>query len=163
MSQASNVAKTSSDADQAATRPNATDGGSARRRVWIRNREAVEVPCSIEIERSGETLHAHVSLEGVEVDCGDEVMVHAAPTSIGFGDRIVTTSRATVIRATPFQRWLTRMKSYLALTELYEVGFQPKSEIQFTPASAEPPRPTATACPTSTSVPTGPSSLSAKE
>jgi hypothetical protein len=104
----------------------------ARRRLWIGDRQAVDVACSIEIERSAETLHAHVSLDGIEVDCGDEVLVHAAPTTIAFGDRVVTTSRATVVRAGPFRRWLTRMRSYLALTELYEVGFQPRHEIQFT-------------------------------
>lgn len=122
---------------------NAGDAG-ARRRLWIGDRPALEVQCSIEIERSGETMYAHVSLDGIDVDCGDEVLIHAAPTHIDFGDRIVTSSRATVVKAGPFQRWLTRMQSYLALTELYEVGFQPRHEIQFTPA-----RPTSPAHPSS--------------
>jgi hypothetical protein len=110
-----------------------------QRRLWIADRPFVDVPCSIEIERSWETLYAHVSLQGVEVDCGDEVLVHAAPTHIEDGDRLVTTSWATVVKAGPYKRWLTRMQSYLALTELYEVGFQPRHEIQFKdvdPASA---------------------------
>jgi hypothetical protein len=107
--------------------PSAAD----RRRLWIADRPFVDVPCSIEIERSWETLYAHVSLQGVDVDCGDEVLIHAAPTTIKDGDHLVTTSRATVVKAGPFKRWLTRMQSYLALTELYEVGFQPRHEIKF--------------------------------
>ncbi len=107
----------------------------AQRRLWIGKRPAVEVNCSIELERSAETLHAHVSLDGIEVECGDEVLVHASPTQIEFGGKIYTTSRATVIKAGPMRRWITRMQSYLALTELYEVGFQPRHEIRFKPAN----------------------------
>ena len=109
----------------------------AQRRLWIGERPAVEVACSIEMERSAETLHAHVSLDGIEVDCGDEVLIHAAPTQIEFGGKLYTTSRATVVKAGPFRRWLTRLRSYFALTELYEVGFQPRHEIQFKPANPE--------------------------
>jgi hypothetical protein len=112
--------------------------GSARqnveremKRMWIGGRDAVEVPCNIEIEQTNETLHAHVSLDGIEVELGDEVLVHDAPTHIAFGDRSVTSSRATVWRATPLMRTMIRLQSYLQLTELYEVGFQPKHEINF--------------------------------
>jgi hypothetical protein len=101
------------------------------RNIWIGGREAIEVPCSIEIEQTRDTLHAHVSLEGLDVELGDEVLVHDAPDHIAFGERIVTTSRATVVRASPLERALTRLRSYLQLTELYEVGFQPKEEIKF--------------------------------
>jgi hypothetical protein len=98
--------------------------------IWIGGRRAVEVPCSIEIEQTRDTLHAHVSLDGIEVDCGDEVLIHDAPSHVGFGERIVTTSRATVVRATPLARTMTRLMSYLQLTELYEVGFQPIEEVK---------------------------------
>lgn len=117
-------------------RPHIETVSQTKRRLWIGDRAAIEVPCSIDMERSAETLHAHVSLDGIEVDCGDEVLIHAAPTSIEFGDRLTTTSRATVIKAGPLRRWLTRMESYFALTELYEVGFQPKHEIVFVPAKS---------------------------
>jgi hypothetical protein len=99
---------------------------------WIGGRGGVDVPCSIEIEQTRDTLHAHVSLEGIDVDCGDEVLVHAAPSHIAFGERVVTHSQATVWRASPLTRAMTRLTSYLQLTELYEVGFQPKDEIKFT-------------------------------
>lgn len=100
-------------------------------RLWIGGRERLEVPCNIEIEQTHDTLHAHVSLDGIEVEHGDEVLVHDAPSHVAFGDRSVTSSRATVWRASPFTRALTRLGSYLQLTELYEVGFQPKDEIKF--------------------------------
>jgi hypothetical protein len=99
--------------------------------IWIGGRETVEVPCDIEIERSADTLHAHVTLDGIEVEHGDEVRVHEAPDHIAFGARSLTHSRATVVKATPLERAVTRLRSYLQLTELYEVGFQPKEEIQF--------------------------------
>ena len=105
----------------------------AMKNLWIGTRETIEVPCNIEIEQTRDTLHAHVSLEGLEVEHGDEVQVHEAPSHIEFGARSLTASRATVWRATPLQRALTRLKSYLQLTELYEVGFQPKDEIVITP------------------------------
>ena len=111
--------------------PQAPD--SRAKGIWIGGRQSVEVPCSIEIEQTRDTLHAHVSLEGIEVEHGDEVLVHDAPSHILFGERIVTTSRATVVRATPFERVLTKLKCYLQLTELYEVGFQPKEEIKIVP------------------------------
>jgi hypothetical protein len=98
--------------------------------IWIGSRQTIEVPCSIEIEQTRDTLHAHVSLEGIEVEHGDEVRVHEAPAHIAFGERLVTSSRATVVRATPVQRFMTRMQAYLQLTELYEVGFQPKDEVK---------------------------------
>ena len=101
--------------------------------IWIAGRLSVEVPCSIEIEQTRDTLHAHVSLDGIEVEHGDEVLVHDAPRHIGFGERSVTTSRATIIRATPLQRMWIKLAGYAQLTELYEVGFQPKEEINFKP------------------------------
>lgn len=92
----------------------------------IRASRPLEVDCTIEVERTRETLHAHVSLSGVEVEEGDEVTVHSAPTRVAFGERVVCDSRATVVRASPMERLRVRLASYLELTELYEVGFQPK-------------------------------------
>ena len=89
-------------------------------------RRIQEIPCMIEVERSRETLHAHVSLEGIEVNEGDEVTVLRAPTHLDFGERLEIASHATIVRANAAERYFTRLRSYLELTELYEVGFQPK-------------------------------------
>lgn len=81
------------------------------------------VPCTVEIENSAETLHAHVTLDGYEVGPGDEVVVHGAPTHVPFGERIVARCHATVTRAGRIERLKAKIEGYLELTELYEVGF----------------------------------------
>ena len=46
-----------------------------------RGAETIEVPCTVEIEQTSESLHAHVELDGdIEIRPGDEVIVHDAPT-----------------------------------------------------------------------------------
>jgi hypothetical protein len=84
---------------------------------------AFEVPCTIEIEHTAQSLHAHVELEGVEVRPGDEVIIHDAPTTVPFGQQLVRHSRATVVRAGVLARMMARFRGYIELTELYEVGF----------------------------------------
>jgi hypothetical protein len=83
----------------------------------------IVVPCTVDIEHSFDSLHAYVELEGIEVEPGDEVTVHDAPTEVPFGERIVVERRATVVRAGPLERLWTKLVSRLELTELYEVGF----------------------------------------
>jgi hypothetical protein len=91
---------------------------------WISLRKSFDVPCTIEIEQTSETLHAHVVLDsGIEIQPGDEVTVHDAPTSVKFGERIVVRRTATVVRAGPIERMRARLEGYLELTELYEVSF----------------------------------------
>ena len=86
-------------------------------------RKSFEVPCTVEIEHSFDSLHANVELEGVEVGPGDQVIVHDAPTTVPPGERQTFQRRATVIRATIFDRLWARVEGYLELTELFEVGF----------------------------------------
>ena len=89
----------------------------------IGGRQKVEVPCTVDIEHSFDSLHAYVELEGIEVGPGDEVLVHDAPTRVDFGERVVVRRRATVVRAGWLERAWTRLTARLELTELYEVGF----------------------------------------
>jgi hypothetical protein len=81
------------------------------------------VPCTVEIEHTPESLHAHVELQGIDVGPGDEVIVHGAPTHVPFGERGTFDCYATVVRAGPIGRLKARLEGYLELTELYEVGF----------------------------------------
>jgi len=91
---------------------------------WISGRACFEVPCTIEIEQSSETLHAHVVLDGdIQIHPGDQVIVHGAPTSIAFAERLVVRRTATVRRGSRFDRLRARIAGYLELTELYEVSF----------------------------------------
>ena len=83
-----------------------------------------DVGCTIEIEQTAESLHAHVSLDGdIEIHPGDEVTIHGAPVKVRFGDRINLRRTATVVRAGVLKRWLKHLAGYLELTELYEVSF----------------------------------------
>jgi hypothetical protein len=92
---------------------------------WTSGRRVVVVPCTVEIERTADSLHAHVDLQGIEIEPGDEVIVHDAPTSIPFGESSIVHCRATVILAGRLERLMARIAGYFELTELYEVGFSP--------------------------------------
>lgn len=82
-----------------------------------------QVPCTVNIEHSAESLHAHVALEGFEAGPGDVVVVHGAPTIIPFGEQRTFHCHATVTRASALGRLRAKLEGYLELTELYEVGF----------------------------------------
>ncbi|NOG71940.1 hypothetical protein [Roseicella sp. DB1501] len=83
-----------------------------------------EVPCTVEIERSADSLHAYAIPEGVELRPGDRVLVHGAPGHVGFGESARFETRATVLRAGPLERAWTRFAAILELAELYHVGFE---------------------------------------
>lgn len=92
--------------------------------LWKTGRKSFDVPCTVEIEQTPETLHAHVVLDGaIDIQPGDEVTVHDAPTRVNFGERLVVRRTATVVRAGPIERMRARVEGYLELTELYEVSF----------------------------------------
>lgn len=89
-------------------------------------RTTLQVPCTVEIAQTFDSLHAHVDLHGIEVGPGDEVIVHDPPDLPPAGETIVVQRRATVIRATWFDRLRAKAQGYAELTELYEVGFEGK-------------------------------------
>lgn len=83
-----------------------------------------DISCRISVEQSSEHFHAHVELpEDVAMEPGDKVRVHGDPIAIPFGSRAVFERTATVTRAGPLVRSLTRLAAYFDLTELYEVSF----------------------------------------
>lgn len=89
-------------------------------------RKRFDVPCEIAVEQSEHYFHAHVELaNGVEMEPGDKVRVHGDPISIPFGRSEVFQRTATVTRAGPLERALTRLAAYFDLKELYEVSFNP--------------------------------------
>jgi hypothetical protein len=85
-----------------------------------------DVPCTLDIEQTAESLHAYAFPEGVEIRAGDRVLVHGAPARIGFGDRMMIQSHATVYRANIFGRCWAHIDGLLSLFELYDVGFEPR-------------------------------------
>ncbi|MEM9501260.1 MAG: hypothetical protein AAF941_05385 [Pseudomonadota bacterium] len=83
-----------------------------------------ETPCTISVEQSSDHFHAHVELsDEIEMEPGDKVLVHGDPISIPFGSKAVFERTATVTRAGPLKRGLTRLAAYFDLAELYEVSF----------------------------------------
>ncbi len=87
---------------------------------------SVEVPCIVEIEQTAEFLHAHAIPEGIMLRPGDTVQVHGAPSGVEFGQSLRMECSATVTRAGPLLQAWTQLTALLELTELFEVGFQPK-------------------------------------
>lgn len=88
-------------------------------------RQRVEVPCTVDVGHTRDTLHAHVELDGVDVGPGDEVLVHNAPTQVPYGEHIVCNRQATVTQAGWLGRLWTRATSRFEITMLYEVSFSP--------------------------------------
>lgn len=93
-------------------------------------RRTIDVPCTIEIEQTPESLHAHVDLKtDVEIAPGDEVTVHGDPVEIAYGDKVVLSRRATILKAGPLDRIWTRLTAWFELTELYEVSFSSRRRL----------------------------------
>ncbi len=97
--------------------------------AWL-SRRTMDVPCTVEIENTPESLHAHVTLDAsFEIEPGDEVQVHDAPGLPPFGERIVVQRTATVTRAGRLERAWTKLIAHLELTELYEVSFSERRKL----------------------------------
>jgi hypothetical protein len=92
--------------------------------AWWAYRRTRDVACTIDLESTPEEFHAHVELDGVQVNEGDEVLVHGAPSRIALGERRTMAARATVQQASLPRRFLTRVLGTSGITELYEVGFE---------------------------------------
>lgn len=90
-------------------------------------RRLYDTQCTIEIEHSENSLHAHVELDGQsDLRPGDRVKVHGAPIRVSFGQRLTLRRPATVERAGWFERQWTRLTARFELAELYEVSFTPR-------------------------------------
>lgn len=87
-------------------------------------RERFETPCTVDVEQSATSFHAHVVLDGdVALGPGDRVFLHGAPVRVAFGERRVERRRATVERAGVLRRLWTRLAARFELTDLAEAGF----------------------------------------
>ncbi|MFA5955571.1 hypothetical protein [Hyphomicrobium sp.] len=97
---------------------------------FLMGRETIEVPCTIEIENTFQSLHAHVDLDGdLAMNAGDQVLVHGDPVRVPYGQKITLRRLATVTRANRLDRAWTRLLARLELTELYEVSFSSGSKL----------------------------------
>jgi len=91
---------------------------------WWAYRRTHEVACTIDLESTPQEFHAHVVLDGIEVNEGDEVLVYGAPSRIPLGEKRTMQARATVQQASLPRRIMTRVLGTSGITELYEVGFE---------------------------------------
>lgn len=87
------------------------------------SRERLDVPCTIEIENTWESLHAHVELDGVDVEPGDEVRVHGGEIVVPYGERAIFHRTATVTRAAAPERLWVKLTGDLEFMELLEFSF----------------------------------------
>jgi hypothetical protein len=92
--------------------------------AWFLFRRRIDVPATIDLEATDRELHAHVILEGVEVNEGDEVLVHGAPSYIALNEKRTMPATATVSKASLPRRAWERVMGRTRITELYEVGFE---------------------------------------
>ena len=88
----------------------------------------IQVPCLVDIEQTPESFHAHAIPEGIDLRPGDRVLVHGAPSRIGYGETVRFQCVATVIRAGRLRRMWTRVAAMFELLDLFEAGFQPKEQ-----------------------------------
>ena len=96
--------------------------------LFLRHR--FECACTVEIENTADSLHAHVELDGdVVLAPGDEVRVIDAPDRPPYGERIVVRRRAIVTRASGLERVWTRIAGHVEMTELYDVSFTEKRSL----------------------------------
>ena len=87
-------------------------------------RRTIVTPCTIEIEHTERSLHAHVELEGaLALQPGDRVRVHGDPIRVRFGQKLLLHRDATVERAGWLERQWTRLAARFELSELYDVSF----------------------------------------
>ncbi len=94
------------------------------RSLW---RDETVTGCTVEIEHSNESLHAHVHLDGEPViRPGDKVRVHGAPVRVAFGEKLVLRRQATIAHANVLEQFWAKVTGNLILSELYEVSFTPR-------------------------------------
>jgi len=93
-------------------------------------RETINVPCTVEVEHTFESLHAHVELDGgIAVEPGDKVRVHGEPIEVPYGERMTFRRDATVTRATRIERLWTRLTGDLEFMELCEFSFSERTAL----------------------------------
>lgn len=87
-------------------------------------RHSFDVPCTIEVEHSFDSLHAHVTLkDDLPIHPGDCVRVHGTPIVVPYGHKATIRRMATVTRASALERVWTRATGSLEFMELCEFSF----------------------------------------
>lgn len=94
------------------------------------SRDSFDVPCTVEVSHTFDSLHAHVELDGgVKIEPGDKVLVHGEPIEVPYGEVQTFRRSATVTRASKVERLWTRMTGDLEFMELCEFSFSERKEL----------------------------------
>jgi hypothetical protein len=93
---------------------------------WLFGRRTVQARAEVDLENTPDSFHAYAVPDGIDIRPGDVVQVHGVPSEIGFGEHVVMDCAATVSRAGMLLRAWTSLTALFLLTDLYEVGFEPK-------------------------------------
>jgi len=90
--------------------------------------DTIDVECTIEVEHTFESLHAHVDFDDdIEIQPGDKVHVHGDPIVVPYGEKQTLRRTATITRAGAVERLWTRATGDLEFMELLEFSFSPGS------------------------------------
>lgn len=94
------------------------------------NQRQFDIGCTIEVEHTFESLHAHVELDGgIGMEPGDTIKVHGDPIIVPYGEKQVFRRTATVKRAGSIERAWTKATGDLEFMELLEFSFSSGSEL----------------------------------
>lgn len=93
----------------------------------------IEVRCTVDIENTFDSLHAHAFPEGIEIRPGDSVVLHDPEIDIALGERLTYPCRATVTRAGWLERQFTPILALRELGDLFNVGFEPMEALVLVP------------------------------
>ncbi|MEO1067474.1 MAG: hypothetical protein AAFW47_08845 [Pseudomonadota bacterium] len=89
-----------------------------------------DVPCTVEISHTFDSLHAHVFLDNdISARPGDEILVHGAPVEVPYGEIQTFRRIATVRRAGIIERMWTRLTGDLEFMELCEFSFSERTTL----------------------------------
>lgn len=95
-----------------------------------RSRASIDVPCTVEVSHTFESLHAHVVLDGdIKIEPGDEVLVHGEPVRVPYGETASIRRNATVYRAGWLEREWTRLTGDVEFMELLEFSFSSENKL----------------------------------
>ena len=93
-------------------------------------KKRVDVPCTVEIENTFDSLHAHVELpDEIAIQPGDSVIVHGQPIRVPYGESHYENRTATVVHASLIERAWTRMTGDFGFMELCEFSFSAEKEL----------------------------------
>ena len=89
-----------------------------------------DVGCTIDIENTFDSCHAHVELDGnPDIHPGDAVKVQGDPVIVRYGEKMTLRRTARVTRAGSLKRVWTRLSGNLECIDLFDISFSSGREL----------------------------------